>query len=48
MPMDKLEQFAQHAPKMKTILHETNEGVTQADLDMEAWKKEQMKGRIIS
>lgn len=47
LPMKDLEEFASHAPKVKTILDQTNEHLTKADQDMEAWRKQQQKSRII-
>lgn len=47
LPFDSLQEFAKHAPKVKTILQEKNGDVSEADKDMEEWKKSQQRSRII-
>lgn len=43
---EQLEEFSKHAPKVKTILDQKNPS-TLSDEDMEKWKKEQQKSRIL-
>ena len=47
MSFDDLQEFAEHAPKIKTILQETNNGVI-ADEDMKSWHEKESKSRIIT
>lgn len=46
LPFESLQEFAKHAPKAKTILDQKNEG-TEPDKEMEEWKKEQNRSRIL-
>lgn len=45
MDYQSLQEFAKHAPKVKTILDQKNTG-TLEDADMKKWKEEQQKSRI--
>jgi len=48
MDFESLQEFAKHAPKVKTILQQTNDEVpSEASKDMQKWKEEQSKSRII-
>jgi len=48
LSFEQLEIFNKYAPKVKTILQQTNDHVSDAEKNMQEWKKAQSKSRIIA
>jgi len=47
MSFDQLQEFAKHAPRVKNILQQTNEPSEIHDEELDAWKKDQNRSRIL-